>query len=78
MADRFAGAVAYLTAFARVLGGHYHLRAALKGGPAHLALARVFMARVLPRFTGDLAEAQAGQGDLTALSDAALAGDFAA
>lgn len=78
MADRFAGAVAYLTAFARVLGGHYQLRAALKGGPAHLALARVFMARVLPRFTGDLAEAQAGQGDLTALSDAALAGDFAA
>ncbi|MGZ3215505.1 acyl-CoA dehydrogenase [Paracoccus sp. T5] len=78
MPQRFAGAVAYLSAFARVLGGHYHLRAALAGGEPHRAMARVFMARVLPRFAGDLAEAQAGLDDLAAISDEALAGDFAA
>ena len=78
MPDRFAGAVPYLTAFARVLGGHFHLRAAMAGGAGHQALARVFMARVLPHHAGDLTEALAGVGDLTGLSDAALAGDFAA
>ena len=76
--DRFAGAVPYLAAFARVLGGCYHLRAAQAGGGAHLALARIFMARVLPRNSGDLAEALAGLDDLSAISDAALAGDFGA
>ncbi|MGR3200138.1 MAG: acyl-CoA dehydrogenase, partial [Paracoccus sp. (in: a-proteobacteria)] len=78
MSDRFAGAVPFLNAFARVLGGHYHLRAALAGGKAHQALARTFMARVLPRYAGDLAEVQAGVADLLALDDAALAGDQAA
>ncbi|MBM3605220.1 MAG: acyl-CoA dehydrogenase [Alphaproteobacteria bacterium] len=78
MPVRFAGAAAYLSAFARVLGGHYHLRAAMAGGTAHQALARVFMARILPRYAGDLAEALAGLDDLTDLGDAALAGDFAA
>ncbi|WP_265500158.1 acyl-CoA dehydrogenase [Paracoccus beibuensis] len=78
MPDRFAGAVPYLTAFARVLGGHYHLRAAVAGGAAHQALARVFLARVLPRYVGDLAEVQAGVADLLALDDAALAGEHAA
>ena len=75
---RFAGAVPYLTAFARVLGGLYHLRAVQAGGESHLALARVFMARVLPRHASDLAEAVAGLDDLTGISDAALSGDFAA
>lgn len=75
---RFAGAVSYLTAFARVLGGLYHLRAAQAGGAAQEALARVFMARVLPRHAADLAEAVAGLDDLAAISDAALAGDLAA
>ncbi|MDO5647683.1 acyl-CoA dehydrogenase [Paracoccus sp. (in: a-proteobacteria)] len=76
--ERFAGAVPYLMAFARVLGGHYHLRAAQAGGASHRALAQVFMARILPRNAGDLAEAVAGLDDLTAISDAALAGDFGA
>jgi acyl-CoA dehydrogenase len=76
--ERFAGALPYLTAFARVLGGLYHLRAALAGGESHKALACVFMARVLPRHAADLAEAVAGLDDLTGISDAALAGDFAA
>ncbi len=75
---RFAGAVPFLTAFARVLGAHYHLRAARAGGAQHLALARVFMARVLPRNAGDLAEALAGLDDLTGIDDAALAGEFGA
>ena len=75
---RFAGAVPYLGAVARVLGGHYHLRAAMAGGDGHRALAAVFMARVLPRHAGDLAEALAGVEDLAGLSDTALAGDFAA
>ena len=76
--ERFAGAVPFLHAFARVLGAHYHLRAAQAGGAQHLALARVFFARVLPRNAGDLAEALAGPADLDGIDDAALAGDPAA
>ncbi|SET45902.1 acyl-CoA dehydrogenase [Paracoccus homiensis] len=75
---RFAGAVPYLSAFARVLGAHYHLRAARHGGGAHVALARVHILRVLPRAAAELQEALAGLDDLTALQDAHLAGDFAA
>ena len=78
MPARFAGAVPYLNAFSRVMGGHYHLRAALAGGESHRALARVFMARVLPKNAGDLAEALAGLGDLAGIADEALAGDYAA
>ena len=76
--ERFGAATPYLMGFARVLGAHYHLRAALAGGAGHKALARVFFARVLPRFHGDLAEAQAGLDDLMALGQGQLAGDFAA
>ncbi|KGJ20345.1 acyl-CoA dehydrogenase [Paracoccus sanguinis] len=72
--DRFAGAVPYLAAFARVLGAHYHLIAAQKGDDARKTLARVFITRVLPRNAGDLAEARAGAGDLDALPDTAFAG----
>ena len=72
--DRFAGAVPYLAAFARVLGAHYHLIAARKGDDARKTLARVFITRVLPRNAGDLAEARAGAGDLDALPDTAFAG----
>lgn len=78
VSQRFGGAVAYLSAFARVLGGHFHLRAAMAGGEAQIALARVHVARVLPRFAGDLAEALAGHDDLDALADAALAGELVA
>ena len=74
MDERFAGAVPYLTAFALVLGGHFHLRAARKGDTAQLALARVFIGRVLPRYAANLAEARAELADLTAISDASLAG----
>ncbi|MFG6079173.1 acyl-CoA dehydrogenase [Paracoccus litorisediminis] len=65
--DRFAGAVPYLSAFARVLGAHYHLISAMQGGS--VTLARVHITRVLPQFAGDLAAAKAGVADLEALDD---------
>lgn len=65
--DRFAGAVPYLRAFARVLGAHYHLRAALEGG-AHQKLAAVYIRRLLPQAEAALAAARAGAVDLFALS----------
>jgi len=70
MNDRFAGAVPYLMAVARVLGGHYHLRAAMAEGPegARAKLARVFVARLLPEVQGLLAQAVLGADDLYALS----------
>ena len=69
MNDRFAGAVAYLHAFARVLGGHYHLIAALADpdGP-RAKLARYYINTLLPEHIGLLARAQNGAGDLFALS----------
>ncbi len=75
MAERFAGAVPYLAAFARVLGAALHLRAAKRGGNA--ALARVYITRILPHYTGDLAAARAGLADLEALDDAVFAGKMA-
>ncbi len=73
MADRFAGAMPYLTGFARVLGAQFHLRAAL-ADPARVGLARIFVTRILPRLSGDLAEAAAGAADLDALDDAVFGG----
>ncbi|WP_050929266.1 acyl-CoA dehydrogenase [Aestuariivita boseongensis] len=67
--DRFAGAVPYLRAFARVLGAHFHLAAALAdpSGP-RAALARFYITRLLPEHTALLTHAQAGSADLYALS----------
>ncbi|MGJ8615335.1 MAG: acyl-CoA dehydrogenase [Sulfitobacter sp.] len=69
MNRRFAGAVPYLRAFARVLGGHLHLRAAMsdKGG-AREKLARFYVQRLLPEHIGLLFHAQAGEDDLFALT----------
>lgn len=78
MTERFAGAVPYLSAFSYILGAHYHLLAARTGDKARIALARVHIRRVLPRYVSDLAEAQIGPDDLNAVSDENLAGDFAA
>ncbi|MGY9037276.1 MAG: acyl-CoA dehydrogenase [Rhodobacterales bacterium] len=74
MDTRFAGAVPYLRAFARVLGAHLHLKAALadKGG-AREKLARFYILRLLPEHIGLLAHAQAGEADLFALSADELA-----
>ncbi|MFV0293198.1 MAG: acyl-CoA dehydrogenase [Paracoccus sp. (in: a-proteobacteria)] len=72
MEDRFAGAAPYLSAFARVLGGYFHLKAAVVGDEDDKCLARIYFDRILPRHQADLAEIDAGAGDLNALSDAAL------
>ena len=75
MPDRFAGAVPYLRAFARVLGAHYHLRAALAegGNGPRTALARVHIDRILPQYAACLAEAKEGAAGLFALSPEAMA-----
>ena len=70
--DRNAGAVAYLRAFALVLGAQAHLRAG-RADPARAGLARVAVLRLLPAHAGLLAEARAGAADLYALTDAELA-----
>jgi len=73
--DRFAGAVPYLRAFARVLGGHFHLKAALaeaEAGP-RAALARIYVTRLLPQFAAALDEARQGAEGLYALSAEDLA-----
>ncbi len=74
MDDRFSGAVPYLSAFARVLGAHFHLRAANTGDEQRIVLARIFVARLLPRYASDLVEARAGLADLRLVSDDTLAG----
>jgi len=74
MNDRFAGAVPYQRAFARVLGSHYHLCAAMaegKDGP-RTALARVAIKRLLPEHAALLAQVRIGAAGLYALSDADL------
>jgi acyl-CoA dehydrogenase len=74
MNNRFAGAVAYLNAFARVLGAHYHLIAALADpdGP-RAKLARYYITARLPEYAGLLDQAQIGAKDLFALSADELA-----
>ena len=67
--DRFAGAVPYLKAFARVLGGHMHLKAAIAAPDSpRVALARFYIQRLLPEHAACLAHAQAGAADLFAVS----------
>ncbi|MDT8326460.1 MAG: acyl-CoA dehydrogenase [Roseovarius sp.] len=68
--QRFAGAAPFLRAFARVLGGHFHLKAALAegGSGARTRLARFYITRLLPEHAGLLAHATSGADDLYALS----------
>jgi hypothetical protein len=70
--DRFAGAVPYLRAFARVLGGDAHLKAAL-ADPARVPLAEVMVRRLLPEHQALLAQAREGAAGLYALSPEDLA-----
>ena len=72
---RFAGAVPYLRAFALVLGGHFHLKAALAEGGAgpRAALARVHIRRLLPGHAALLSAVREGGEDLLALSPDDLA-----
>jgi alkylation response protein AidB-like acyl-CoA dehydrogenase len=57
--DRYAGAVPYLRAFARVLGGHFHLKAAM-ADPTRTDLARVYIRRLMPDHGAHLAAAREG------------------
>ena len=67
---RFAGAVPYLRGFARVLGGHFHLMAALaEPGGGREKLARFYIQRLLPEHVSLLAHATAGADDLFAMSE---------
>jgi alkylation response protein AidB-like acyl-CoA dehydrogenase len=75
MNDRFAGSVAYLRAFALVLGSHYHLRAAMAEGAdgRRTRLARIAVKRLLPAHAGLIQQMREGASELYALSDADLA-----
>ncbi|WP_319826195.1 acyl-CoA dehydrogenase [Thalassovita sp.] len=66
MNERFAGCVPFLTAFGRVLGGHYHLKAAMaEGGKGvRTKVARFYVNRLLPAHVALLEHAQAGAADL--------------
>ncbi|MBY5987363.1 acyl-CoA dehydrogenase [Roseovarius atlanticus] len=75
MNNRFAGAVPFLRAFARVLGGHAHLLAAMHDTDGTRArLARFYITRILPETQAHIAHATAGSDDLYALAPE----DFAA
>ena len=66
--DRFAGAVPYLRAFARVLGGHVHLASAVAGDASRLRLATFYIKRMLPEHTGLLVHVREGATDLMTVS----------
>jgi hypothetical protein len=71
MNDRFAGAVPYLRGFALVLGGHFHLLAAM-ADPDRTALARFMIRRLLPEHAPLLAQISEGAADLYAITPEAL------
>ena len=70
MAERFAGSVPFLLAFSRVLGAHYHLKAAIaEGGEGPRSkLARFFILRLLPEHAALLDHARTGADDLYAFT----------
>jgi acyl-CoA dehydrogenase len=68
MTDRFAGAVPFLRAFARVLGGHFHLTAALQGDVTRKRLATFYIKRILPEHASLLAHVREGGDDLMAIT----------
>jgi len=73
MQNRFAGAVPYLRGFARVLGGHFHLKSAIAGDGKRCALAAFYINRILPEHIGLLAQVRVGAEGLYALSPDDLA-----
>ncbi len=68
--DRFAGSVPYLRAFARVLGGHFHLKSALAegGAGARMRLADFYINRLLPEHISLLIHAKQGAKALYAIT----------
>lgn len=75
MQTRFAGSVPYQSAFARVLGAHYHLTSAkAEGGSGpRTELARFYIERLLPDHAANLVAAKAGAEGLYSLSVEELA-----
>ena len=73
MAERFSGAMPYLRAFARLLGAHYHLRAAQAGDGKRRRLAAFYIQRMLPEQAAHIAALRAGAEPVMALD----AGDLA-
>ncbi len=59
-AERFAGALPYLRAFARVLGAHFHLTAAQADPEHRKRLAAFYIHRVLPEHAAALATVRDG------------------
>lgn len=68
LTERFAGAVPYLRAFARVLGGHAHLRAAISGDETRQRLASFYIKRLLPEHIGLLTHVREGAAELMAIT----------
>jgi hypothetical protein len=60
--DRFAGAVPFLNAFARVLGGYFHLKSAIQEGSTGVRtkLARFYVFNLMPEYIGLLSQAKQG------------------
>ena len=60
--ERYAGSAPYLRAFARVLGGHFHLKSALAegGGGPRSRLAEFYITRLMPEHSSLLAHAREG------------------
>ncbi|WP_224816193.1 acyl-CoA dehydrogenase [Hasllibacter sp. MH4015] len=73
MEDRFGGAVPYLMAFARVLGAHYHAKAAATGDKARKAMAQYHITRLLPEAHAMMAQARCGSAGLHDLTPDELA-----
>ena len=73
MADRFGGAVPFLMAYARVLGAHYHAKAAATGDAKRKALAQFHITRLLPEAHAMMAQARCGSAGLYDLSPDDLA-----
>jgi len=68
--DRFAGAVPFLRAYARVLGGYFHLRASLAedGTGPRTKLARFYIMSLLPEYHSLLSQSRQGAHDLYAIT----------
>jgi len=72
--DRFAGAVPFLNAFGRVLGGHFHLKSAIQEGHngPRTKLARFYIFNLMPEYLGLLTQAKQGCDGLYSFSAAEL------
>ena len=68
--NRFAGAVPFLRAFARVIGGAAHLKSAVVDGPdsGRARMARFYITRMLPEHVSLLEQVHQGGEDLMAIT----------